>query len=390
MLLLMYSYETRQKHPQALNSPLLGVHQMFFTTQDQNNLFDVFDTTAAEVKKVIKHCPSIDVTHNVASDPYNLFTLWCVHNTLVNSDLLPNEKSQLAMVFMKMLHYKFFTSFVNHSYPHGANENVMRAVVNDLTKKYDIVEYGTWKATIEARCADFLDDKSIHRRTLLEFDDDKQVLYMLSDTQTRIRNKIKNINELYYDAKKRGDSINVHSLNTELDGEKLMKDTVSTYDSMITNISGEVLNINQWVDNRYIKIINAMFPNVTQNLMRQLLTSFANRAATQVRSGKLDLEEKKDGTTRYIGSRVLIKFVLQKTYRACVHAKINMKSKNDILIKTKNIYSASRISDVDITDVKDSVNLAIEECLNIQRDATKASLRIAFICYIMLKSFEYL
>ena len=55
MLLLMYSYETRQKHPQALNSPLLGVHQMFFTTQDQNNLFDVFDTTAAEVKKVIKN-----------------------------------------------------------------------------------------------------------------------------------------------------------------------------------------------------------------------------------------------------------------------------------------------------------------------------------------------
>lgn len=389
MLMLMYSFESRQKHPQALNSPMLGVYPMYFTTQDQNNLFDIFDLDVATVKKAIRECPSINTTFNVTSDPYNLLTMWALHNT-VNSTLTSEEQYHMCMALAKMLHYKFFTSFVNRSYKYGADENVMKAVVDSLTKKFDITEYGTWKATIEARCEDFLDRNSIHYKTLQTFNDDKKILYMLSDTQTRIRNKIKNINELYYEYKAKGDAISTSSLNSEIDGEKIMKDIVSTSDTMVSNISNEVLNINEWIDNRYIKLISGMFQNVTQDLFRRVLVSFANTAALQAKSGKLDYIKKDGDKIDYIGCRVLISAILQKTYTACKRSRTNMRSKNDILIKVRNLYSASRISDQGIIDIKDAVNNSIVNSVNITREATIASLRIAFISYIMLKSFEYL
>lgn len=388
--LLMYSYESRQKHPQALNSPLLGVYPMFFTTQDQKNLFDVCGTSMEAVKKLTRKCPAINQKFKVTSDPYNLLSMWVIHSAIISSNITDTEKYNLSMVVAKMLHYKFFTSFVGHSYPHGADEATMKAVVNSLTKKFDIIEYGTWKATIEARCDDFLDNRSIHYNTLTRFDDDHRILYMLSDTQTRMRNKVKNINEIYYDFKKKGDAIASSSLNTNIDGEKIMRDIVTTSDSMSTNISGEILNINQWIENRYVKFICDVFPNITPVLFRQLLVSFSNLASIQSRKGLLDKVVKTDGRTQYVGSRVLVRAVLEKTYEACKRARVNPKSKNDILIKARNAYSASRISDNDIIDVKESVNTVIVKCVNVNREATIASLRVAFIYYIMLKSFEYL
>lgn len=390
MQLLMYSYESRQKHPQALNSPLLGVYPMFFTTQDQKNLFDVCSTSIEEVKKLTKKCSAINQKFKVTSDPYNLLSMWIIHNAIVSSNITDTEKYNLSMVVAKMLHYKFFTSFVGHSYPHGADEATMKAVINSLTKKFDIIEYGTWKATIEARCDDFLDNRSIHYNTLTRFDDDQRILYMLSDTQTRMRNKVKNINEIYYDFKKKGDAIISSSLNTNIDGEKMMRDIITTSDAMTTNISSEILNINQWIENRYIKFICDVFPNITQVLFRQLLVSFSNLASIQSRKGLLDKIVRTDDHVQYVGARILVRAILQKTYDACKKAKVNPKSKNDILIKARNAYSASRISDNDIIDVKDSVNTVITQCVNIHREATIASLRVAFIYYIMLKSFEYL
>lgn len=389
-LMLMYSFEARQKHPDALNTPLLGVYPMYFTTQDQNNLFDMFDVDPADFKKAIKKCPSINQAFNVISDPYNLFVTWVLHCIYVSNELTHPEKNQLSMVISKMLHYKFFTSLVNHNFKYAANKDIMEATINGLNKKYDIIEYGTWKNLIEARCQDLLGEQSIHYKTLLKYDNDEAITYILSDTQTRLRNKIRLIVTAYYDTKARGDAIGTHSLNTEIDGEKLMVDTVSTYDSMLTNISGQVLNINQWIDASYIKFVTKWVPNISENLLKQLLVAYSAKASQQARTRQLDLTKEDGDTTLYIGSRVLIKTIIQKTYRSCILSKINMKNKVEILAKTRNVYSASRISDPAINDVKESVAMMIDECLDIQRDATKSSLRIAFICYIMLKSFEYL
>ena len=391
-LMLMYAWETRQKHPNALNSPLLGVDPIFFTSQDTRNLFDIFDIEPNEFRNTLKKCQSsvFDMSRKVSTDSYNVLTVWALHRTFHTKYLKEDEKYMLMMAFAKMMHYKFFTSLVNHSYKYGANEAVMQATINNLSEKFDLIKYGTWKAVIEARCEDLLARDSIHYDIINKFDDDYKIVYIITDTQTRLRNKVKIINNEYHATKAKGDTIASHSLSTEIDGEKLIVDQVSTFDTMVTNISNQVLNINQWLDNNHIRMCVKMFGNINESLMRQFLTSFSNYASLQIRKKEMDKTTKEGDVVLYLGTRILIKTLLQKNYRLCIQSRINLKKKVDILVKIKNIYSASRVTDQSIIDLKESVAKIIDQNVHIQRDATKASLRIAFICYVMLKSFEYL
>ena len=391
-LMLMYTWETRQKHPNALNSPLLGVDPIFFTSQDTRNLFDIFDIEQSEFRNTLKKCQSsvFDMSRKVSTDSYNILTMWAIHRTFHTQYLKEDEKYMLMMAFLKMMHYKFFTSLVNHNYKYGANEAIMQATINGLSEKFDLIKYGTWKAVMEARCEDILARDSIHYDTIDKFDDDYKIVYIITDAQTRLRNKVKIINNEYHAAKARGDTISSHKLSTEIDGEKLIVDQVSVLDTMTTNISNQLLNINQWIDNQYIKTCSALFGNISESMMKQFLTSFSNYASLQTRRKEMDKTVKEGDRTLYIGSRILIKTLLQKNYRMCIQARINLKNKANILVKVKNIYAASRVTDPFITDVKETIFKIIDECMHIQREATKASLRIAFICYVMLKSFEYL
>lgn len=391
-LMIMYTWETRQKHPNALNTPLLGVDPIFFTSQDIKNLFDIFDIDQTEFKNVLKKCQSsvFDINRKVSTDSYNVLTMWAIHRTFKSTYLKEDEKYALVMAFAKMMHYKFFTSLVNHSYKYGSNEAIMQATINSLSEKFDLIKYGTWKAVLEARCEDLLARNSIHYDTFIKFDDDYKIVYVITDTQTRLRNKIKIINTEYHNTKAKGDAYTSHNLTTELDGEKLIVDQVSTLDTMTTNISNQALNINQWLDNSYISICAALFGNINESLMKQFLTSFSNYASLQVRRKELDKTVKKGDRINYIGVRILLKTLLQKNYRLCIQSKVNLKNKADILTKVKNIYAASRVQDTSILDLKNSVSHIVDKNVNITREATKASLRIAFICYVMLKSFEYL
>lgn len=389
--LYVYQFETRKQHPLALNSPLLGVVKMFFLNDDQKNLFDLFNIDSRYLTKVVNSIPTINSSFKITGNPYNVLITYLLHKTQVSTTLSQADKNDFMFLLIKMLHYKFFTSLVNHNFPHGSNEAIMQATINSLTEKFDITKYGTWKKTIEARCEDFLNTNSIHLSTIAKFDDDQKILYVLSDTQTRLRNKLKIIVSMYHEIKQQGDTIGSYALTTEIDGEKLLVSNVSMLDTMIANLSNELLTPHKFINNEHVKIVCTLFSNLRPDMFRYTLSAFSARATNQIRNGQLDkIITNKDDTHYYIGSRVLLRTIIQKTYRHCIINKVDMKSKIAILEKTRNLYASSRVNDADILDIKNSVLQVIDECANTNREPTKASLRIGFICYLILKTFDYL
>ena len=66
-----------------------------------------------------------------------------------------------------------------------------------------------------------------------------------------------------------------------------------------------------------------------------------------------------------------------------------MKSRLAILDKVRNTFRSSRVNDPDILRIKDSVEHLVEIAKVTSRDSTKASLKIAFILYIILLTFDY-
>lgn len=374
----------------ALNTPLLGVTPIYFTSTDRDILFKLVGVEEETIAGLIDNVPGIDPNWNVARDEYNHLVLWLVHRFFISS--LPQKTIELAMfTLLKLLHYKFFTSIVFNSYKHGADPHVMESVISKLSNKYDVIKEKTWKGVIEARSKDVYSNTSIHFKVLKDYTEDTDVIYLLSDIQSRIRQKIRLITELYYQSKEQGNMIGSYSTVDTIDGEKVILSQSNIFDTMIEGMIIQCQTTSRFLDNELIRILCTKFQYVSEDMLRSVLTMMTETAAVQASSGDLFKTKKtREGEMLYLGIGMIVKELIQKTYRVCTLDKINMNSKSSILLKTMNLYTSSRITATDILTIKRSLLYFVIGCKKSSRDATNSSLVIALVLYLMIRSFDFL
>lgn len=379
-------YENRDTNAEALNTPLLGVFRLKFLPKDSDALFDILDVNKEEFESTIE-ASSINTDFIVASDSFNLLVVWAVHK-FFTSNLPANMRNEVCTSLFYMLIVKFFSSFVHHMLPYGARQDVMEATIDNLSDKFDIKHAATctWKLVMLARAAELLDSKNIHYSTIKTFTNDQRVTYVLTDTQTRIRTKVKLVLQEYREMLKNGKAIRESQItDDDVDGEKIIKELENHFDTMVASVTNRVLNINQFIKTDFVKIACAKSANVSPDMLRQLLIKFSTTATYQYNKHKQDEIDKQGNYRGYV---ILIRNIIQRTYRACIIDKVKMNSKLAILDKTCNLYKSSRINDPDILKVKSSVDAIVSDAKISSRDATNASLKISFIVYIILMTFD--
>jgi len=423
-------YESTGTNLNAFASPYLGLYTCLFTEQNKNDFFDLFDVDSkefashiatnsrdtvfgfsvngltpllkrsaqleaknmmirgfsqAEMKKIINGIPTIDKNFKVVSDPFNLFCtylVYCFAKSKLSKDLI--LKGQTFV--LKILQYKYFTSLVNHRFPYKPNEATMQATFEQLTAKFDIKRYGTWKLVMEARVADMLSPESIHRKTIDTFVEDKDVLYFMTDFQTRIRNQINIFVEEYMRVKETNDKFGSYSvIGTDNEtGDTRYVEQETQLDTCIQKVYADCLSISRFIDDAAIRITASLFSAVNNTQIRNMLIGFSEYATKKVKENKKSETKEQDATILLLGPYAFIDNVIRQTYRYCGKSGVDT-SKPILVIKTaKNVYSSSRISDQSILNIKATVNLLIQQIQYSTRETTVSALKIALIIYIIL------
>lgn len=429
------AYESRGTHPEAFNSPYLGIHPCYFLTKDRDDFFALFNVdskefaqfiakysngrniifgvnmrtlvdmarslidslrktikglSASDMRKIISDITSIDTNFKVASDPLNIFITYLLH-LVVTSSLPVKQKEETMFKLLMLLQYKFFTSLVNHRFKYKPDEEVMTAMFESLTNKFDIKQYGTWKRVMEVRAEQFVQKDSLHYNTFVTYNDDKKILYIITDVQTRIRNQINIVTQEFMKAKERQDKIGSYShVGTDVDGEKILINSNSGFDIMTASVYNDSLSVTRFLDDPALKIVTGLFNGLSQPKIRALLIAFSELAVKQTKSGQSQLIKEENGVVIYVGAQILIQNIIQKSYRYCIQNKVNLNQLPMIIKTVKDVYGSSRISDEGIIQVRESVNKLVLDLQSNRRDATLSSFRIAFIVYIILLSFKYL
>lgn len=385
-------FETKNEHPLALNTAVLGVNSIYFLNYDRDILFQILGIKESHMREIIANTSYIDTNMKVSSDTYNNLIIWTAHRILVSKDLDEKQKEIGLFSLFKMMHYKFFTSIVNHSYKHGANRSIMEATIRNLSNKFDIIRYGTWKKLIEQKSRSIFGKDSIHYKTLLNYDDDKKILYIITDIQSRIRHQIVLVNREYYKNWEDGDTIDSYdNVSTDKDGNKVITATSNVYDLMISSLLAQIQSPARFIDNELIHALCSIFTYIREDAFRRILMVFTQKAALQAASNDLEkIDKGMTGEDIYIGCNVLIREMIQKSYRYCLLQKVDTTNKNAILKQCKNLYASSRVTNEDILMIKRSVTEFVLACNESKRDATNASIAIAFILYIIIRTFPYL
>lgn len=394
---IIIKFETNPNHALVLNSQSIGVKPISFMPNDRKAFFEALGTDEDIVKEMIDRIPGLDIEkesintdHKVASDPMNLLSVWAIYLIHHSRNLNKNEKELFKFAVAKILNYKFLTSYTHRSFQYDADPDIMLAAVNSLSRKFDIVTLGTWRAVIEDRAAEFIRPGGLHYKTLISMDNDKDIAYAVTDSQTRIRDRVKNVARVYYAMYHAGEAIGNYSSVREVDGVKMLTDNVSLFDSMISNMTREVLDEHQFYDKDASILVTNMFTAIEKNdMLRSVIRAFSELASEQYRSGDFDLVKKVGREEIIVGVRALMTNIIQKTYRKLIFDDVKLRPEN-IVYATKNIYSSSRISDPELLQIKNSIVYFLDSIKTSQRDATRASLRIALIVYIMIKTFRYL
>lgn len=387
---LCHLYETRGDNPHALNTDLLGVTPIYFVDSDRQALFEILGIDPAVMKQTVAEIPTINPKHKVSSDVYNLATIWAVHKFMTTPGIGAKLAHDANSALLKLLHYKFFTSLMSHNFPYKSNLGIMQQTVSKLSNQFDIKQHGTWKKVIEVRSENVIEQGELHYQTLQKFDNDPKIIYVLSDTQTRLRSKIGLIVSAYHLTKTEGEFFGTYEIVSEIDGEKVVGTSSGNYDVAISNLSNRMQNMHTFIDRQKANLIVNLFSNIRQDMFISVLTRFSEMASLQSKENTLDLVKTIKGETYFIGARVLITELIQKTFRYCEHNRVNMKSNYAIIQKVRDLYRSSRANDEEILAVKRSVTRFIESLGKYTREATIASLTIGFILYIVLQSFEFL
>lgn len=381
-------YETRDEHPETLNTPLLGVTRIGFFPKDSQELFDMAGVDRRQFKLAITQS-TIDPNFHVASDDFNLLTLWLIHNFFISTTIGNDLRNLAIKALFFMLQVKFFSSLMHHYLPYPADQATMELTINSLSDKFDIrqKETSTWKLMMEVKAAELTQPNSLHWQSLHLFGPDKAIIYVLSNIQTGLRNKVKPIMMIYFDNKKKGKAVVSSELtSTDVNGQMIIKELTNSYAGMISSLCNRALNAQQFLKADYISLMHRMIRNCTPDKFRNLLMQFSTMATVQYQKKQMDAMSK-DGKL-FVGYHILISNLIQTTYRRCIMEKVNLNSRYKILEKAMEIYRSSRINDPLIMQVRDSIQTFVEGCKISQREATNSSLRIGFATYIIFLSFD--
>lgn len=388
---LIVQYEIRKEHPLVLNNSEIGVHKIAFTTNDRAMLFDICDIYETEVSHIIKDIKAIDNSFRVISDPFNILCIYLSH-LISKSKLKSKDKEKAQIQILTYWQYKMFTSIINHYFPYGANDDIMKQVIENLSRKYEIKLQGSWKKLMLAKSAVLIEKGSLHHKAINTLHDDRKVLYIITDVQTRLRSQLKNITALYYELKETNNYMRSTSATVEVDGKRILRESSAGFESISHRIYMKMGNKSSFVNDKYISMLVAVQKTVSKGLLTRTINQLVDTASVQANDGSDDkLINRKDGSKTFVGLSLLTKIIVQCIYdNAIKNDKVNLNNKLDIFEATKSLFSAHQPNNELLLNTKGSIAHFIKENRLSSRDSTVSTLSISISLYICLMSFEHL
>lgn len=390
------TYEVRDQNPLAFNTPLLGVTRAYWYPRDTDAVFDLFRVDKTDFINRIRQCPRVDKKFNVTSNEFNILVIWLIHQ--LHDRIIVNRVSQQmatngCLNLLRLLNYKFFCGKVAAQFPYNAKPDVAQYTIDHLTNKSDIrlPETDTWKKMIYKHATMAMVPSSIYANTFRNFAPDLAVLKSISDIHTRLCRKIVLVSEAYYENNAKGNRYTTSDLMKDDDEKgRVLGDIQGTIDIAVGRITSAAININEFIDNNYVRLASKLAANVRQDMLYTTLVSFSAMATQQVQD-KTTLEVTKDKQRNVIftGYAKMIDELIQKTYRRAALSGVDVKSNLAVLQLTKNTFSASRVNDPDLLVIKNSFDHFVQTHTKYTRASTLVGLRLGMLLYLILLSFKY-
>lgn len=365
-----------ETHIAFFGGNLMGVHPVRFKDEDRHRWFtEILDVDEFELEDELHALPDILAHRHVSSDVMNLSCFWLAHRFMTESKLTEVERNDGAMASILILHYKFITSILADWFKWQADPIVAQTTYTMLNKRFGLKVTGSWGALLRLRANEVIRKGGLHHQRLLSFNKDLEVVYMVNDTQGRVKDILKNIRDVFTIAQNSPEThLRSSSSMIELDGELKVRDKTrltSGYMNYLLEIVGDK---NSFVIPELVDVIVKIVKTIPKQALEKSLTYMSDNA-----SPKADKRVQR-----------ICEITLQHAFDYLARNPGTMSSRTDVaglLNKMRTLYQSSRTTNPQILEMRETTEKVIQIAIGSKNQVLIASTRNAVLLYILLRTF---
>jgi hypothetical protein len=271
-----------------------------------------------------------------------------------------------AVAFEHSLLYNYF------KYP--ADKAVAEATYARLSYKFSIKNYDSWYSLLRALSERLVQKNGLHWRAIDQMTDDGDVVRMVNDVQSRIRDMIKNIYREFMLVHKQGIKIHSSSAVVEFDGEEVLRDRTHGLQNYTRYIQSVVPDRGSFIRQELVAIIEKLMGSMNPRLFTECLEWMS---ANYQRQGAGIIEELLDDT-------LVHSFTYLSANTTLVRSTHDLPG---ILSKLKGTYTSSRSTDPTLLALREKAEKVAKLATNNKNSNTLAALRTGMLLYICLRTY---
>lgn len=364
-----------EEHMVFFGGNLTGVQVVRFTSQDRDKWFgEIIQADDVSLEDELLKLPIINPNWHVATDIFNHSCLWLIHRFLTSDLLTEKERHAAALDCALVLYYRFLTSLLFRYFRYPADARTAQATYAQLSYKFAIKKYGSWYATLEARSENLIEPNSLHSNTFKEFTQDLDIVYLVNDSQGRIRDMLKNIYSVFKSTHTQGIKIKTTSSVAEHDGEQILKDktkNLSNYTRYLHSvISDKDSFIKEELTDLIVKIMHTMPPKLFIDTLEWCSVNYKYASDKNVET--------------------LVDETLTHSFQYLTNNRNILKDNTDLaglLSKLRGVYMSSRSTDEDLIKIRRLSEKIIKQATNSKSENAIASVRTGLMLYIVIRAF---
>lgn len=360
----------RDVNVEWFGSNLLGTEMIKFYSTDRDRFFDdVLCIDEDYLRDSIASETDVNMSWIVTSDVLNLSITYMVHRyfAIIHKD----PKAYAAAVeLVKLLQFKFFSSIYSNFFSKPVDSAAAEGAFAMLTLKFAIKQQGSWGALIRDRAEYFLSKESIHYKKIKDFNNTPDIIYFISDLNTRTKQTIKDYYAVLDTVRSQGLRINVDSSKIELDGEMILKDRTSTFSNAKTFLIDASMTYNSFYKSEYVDVILELVPKTSPQAFRELLKYIAT----------LPFGKERDAVEKIMEDTLIFMFDY------IIANRFSYSSTRSLLDKMLNLIQAPKSKDPVVLSLRERIEKLGKSKTHIVHPAALAALRTSLMLYFILLS----
>lgn len=360
------------EHVSFFGGNLIGYYQIRWNYSDTDYWWDeILDVDSEEVREGIFKSPEIVKGRVVSTDPLNHAMFYLIHLIENSSDIPDKDKPQMKTMVFMCLYFKFICSLHVHYYRFPTDKAMAEKTFNSLSKRFDLKVLGTWGKLIASRSKDFTAKGARYDKVFTQYDNDREIVIAINDSQSRLRETYKEITAVYHQVIKNEAKSVLSSSTQVVEGTVILKDLQRQANQYNRYIKNTIQDKDGFIKVELLDIIARAVPSLQMDSFIDILTCFSKE---------------------YVNSKYRNHF--NKLIDDILTFSFDFLKKNDIttedlsgsIYRLKHVYMSGRIDDEVLTRARDMFVKVVEVYNPKLKKTPMIPERCGFFLYIILRT----